>query len=141
MCAGDATNAEDRPKYRSPKRALARAFRLSRDRWKKKATQRRQELKALQVRLRDLEISRDLWKDKAVHLQRQVQDLLGLAQSPAQESSPPAAPPGPTAAAAETTPAGDQPALAPPVAPPLSPSAAATPTEGRLPKKATGARR
>jgi hypothetical protein len=61
--------------FRSPKRALARSFRLSRDRWKAKAGQRRQEIRALKVRLRDLECSRDLWKQKAAHLQGQL-DLL-----------------------------------------------------------------
>ena len=61
--------------FRSPKRALARSFRLSRDRWKEKAGQRRDEIRALKVRLRDLEVSRDLWKQKSSHLQLQVDRL------------------------------------------------------------------
>jgi hypothetical protein len=80
---------ESTAEFRSPKRALARSFRLSRDRWKEKAGQRRAEIRALKVRLRDLEVSRDLWKQKATHLQSQL-DLLRA--SPEADSSPPAAP-------------------------------------------------
>ena len=70
--------ADDTPQYSSPKRCLARSFRLSRDRWKAKATERRQQIKALQVKARDLEVSRDLWKAKALQLQAQLAALLGV---------------------------------------------------------------
>jgi hypothetical protein len=91
MPTSDSTGNEDAPAFRSPKRALARSFRLSRDRWKEKAGQRRQQIKSLQVRVRDLQASRDLWKDKALHLQRQLDQLLGLAS--AGEDSGVASPP------------------------------------------------
>jgi hypothetical protein len=86
----DATPSRDdgAPEFRSPKRALARSFRLSRDRWKLKAAQRRQQIKALQVRLRDLEASRDLWKDKALHPQAQLQPPPAAAPPQADDRSP-----------------------------------------------------
>jgi hypothetical protein len=87
MPAADSAGPDDAPKFRSPKRALARSFRLSRDRWKNKANQRRQQIKALKIRIRDLEVSRDLWKEKALHLQRQQEELLGVASS-LQEEDP-----------------------------------------------------
>jgi hypothetical protein len=90
---------DNSPEYVSPKRCLAHSFRLSRDRWKLKATERRQQIKVLKVKLRDLEVSRDLWKQKALHLQAQLAELLGVVPPP--DSVPPAdqpVPPGPTAA-------------------------------------------
>jgi hypothetical protein len=100
---------ETRP-YRSPKRSLAHSFRLSRDRWKQKATQRRRQVKALQVKARDLEASRELWKARALAAEAQLQQPCGPAPSaepdqpgPAADSSPPAAPtalPDPPATAA-----------------------------------------
>jgi hypothetical protein len=96
---------DDAPEFRSPKRALARSFRLSRDRWKDKATRRRQQVKALQVRLRDLEVSRDLWKDKAAHLEAQLQQLRGGAARAADgPAGPPDGGPPPPAAAPSTAP-------------------------------------
>src|SRR4051794_14068486 len=77
---------EPEAEFRSPKRALARSFRLSRDRWKAKAGQRRQEIRGLKVRLRDLETSRDLWKQKAAHLQVQL-DLLRASLNTSEPSS------------------------------------------------------
>src|SRR5262249_32647528 len=82
MQDADPQRPDDAPRFRSPKRALAHCFRISRDRWKLKATQRRQEVRALRVRLRDLLASRHLWKQKALHLQRQLEQLLGLAPQP-----------------------------------------------------------
>jgi hypothetical protein len=93
MPAADAPGPEDTPVFRSPKRTLARAFRLSRDRWKKKATVRREQLKALHIRIRDLEVSRALWKEKALHLQRQLDERLdreaALPQQQAQDAAGP----------------------------------------------------
>jgi hypothetical protein len=71
MPAADSSHP-DAPEYRSPKRSLAHSFRLSRNRWKAKATQRRDQLRAIKVRLRDVEASRELWKTKALHLQEQL---------------------------------------------------------------------
>src|SRR5437773_9843676 len=61
--------AEEAPEYRSPKRCLAHSFRLSRDRWKAKATQRLDSIRSLRVRIRDMALSRDLWKRKALYYQ------------------------------------------------------------------------
>jgi hypothetical protein len=80
-------STEPAVEFRSPKRALARSFRLSRDRWKAKAGQRRQENRALKVRLRDLETSRDLWKQKATHLQAQLDLLQASLKAPERASS------------------------------------------------------
>ena len=55
--------------HQSPKRCLARSYRLSRDQWKRKAIQRRAEIRVLKARLNDLQDSRDLWKQKSLHLQ------------------------------------------------------------------------
>ena len=75
-------SADGAAEYVSPKRCLARSFRLSRDRWKAKAAERRRQIKALQVKARDLEVSRDLWKAKALHLQAQLAQLLGVVPPP-----------------------------------------------------------
>jgi hypothetical protein len=104
----DEPGPQDGPKFRSPKRSLALAFRLSRDRWKQKATRRLQEIKAFRVKVRDLQVSRDLWKEKALHLQRQLQQAPGQLQQAqglapqhqeglgaADPLPPPACPPGP----------------------------------------------
>jgi hypothetical protein len=93
---------DDAPQYVSPKRCLARSFRLSRDRWKAKATERLRQIKALKVKARDLAVSRHLWKAKALHLQAQLAQLLGDVpppdQAPALDHTDQAAqpPPGPT---------------------------------------------
>ncbi len=80
------------PPYASPKRCLARSFRLSRDRWKQKANQRRQQVKALKVQVRDLRASRALWKAKALHLEAQLAGPppdRGAARSRAGQAAPP----------------------------------------------------
>ena len=80
---------DEAAEYTSPKRCLARCFRLSRDRWKQKATERLQRIKALKVNARDLRVSRDLWKQKALHY---AQILRGKGLLPA-EALTPAPPP------------------------------------------------
>jgi hypothetical protein len=110
-------DADGTPEYASPKRCLARCFRLSRDRWKTKAAQRRQRIKALEVKARDLEVSRDLWKQKALHLQAQLAQLLGVVPPPDEgpgldhtdQTTPPPADPTPAAPAIP-----DAPEAAPP---------------------------
>ena len=92
MSTADFAHANDAAEFRSPKRALVRAFRLSRDRWKQKAGERRQQIKALQIRARDLLVSRDLWKEKALAMQRQLEQLLMLA-SAEQDAAPAASSP------------------------------------------------
>jgi hypothetical protein len=100
---------DDTPEFRSPKRCLARSFRLSRDRWKAKAAERLQQIKALKVKVRDLEVSRELWKAKALHLQAQLAQQLGVVPAPQEDqqglpgavnhTDPPAPPDQPAPAA------------------------------------------
>ena len=61
--------------FRSPPRILIPKLAESRDKWKEKAGQRKRQLKAAQIRTRDLTTSRTLWKERAVAAQAQVQDL------------------------------------------------------------------
>ena len=70
--------------HQSPKRCLARSYRLSRDRWKSKALQRRGEIRVLKARLNDLQDSRDLWKQKSLHLQA----LASVDPSPSKPNAP-----------------------------------------------------
>ncbi len=88
MATTPSTYSDDTPKFRSPKRALARSFFLSRNRWKEKAEQRGKRIKALQIRVRDLEVSRDLWKTKARHLQEQIGHLPTLSPTPLVDDLP-----------------------------------------------------
>lgn|SRR5262245_38203819 len=139
MPDSDSDRADDAPDFRSPKRALARAFRLSRDRWKQKAGQRRQQIKTLQVKVRDLQASRDLWKDKALHLQAQLEQLQGPV-TPPPDDSPSAGTAQQAAADHPSFQAGeDAPADGQPPAGAAAPAANATP--GPPPKKASRARR
>lgn len=84
--------AEEAPEYRSPKRSLALSFRLSRGRWKRKATERLAAIRCLRGRVRDLAVGRELWKRKALY----YQDLLRQAgRLPAADLLPPDAFAGP----------------------------------------------
>jgi hypothetical protein len=65
---------DEAPGYNSPKRCLARSFRLSRDRWKQKATDRLAAVRSCRVRIRDLTLSRDLWKQKALYYEQTLRD-------------------------------------------------------------------
>jgi hypothetical protein len=133
--AADQQRPDDAPKYRSPKRSLALSFRLSRDRWKAKATQRLQQIKALRVRCRDLQTSRDLWKQKALHLQEQLQQVQ---QVSAPATSPPSAAPTPSQDPAPAHPAAPDPKTPPPAAPePISTATTPTPAETADAKKKT----
>ena len=49
--------------YKSSEKRLAKWFGESRDSWKEKALLRQKELRALEVKIRDLENSRGKWKD------------------------------------------------------------------------------
>jgi hypothetical protein len=44
---------------------LVRYFEKSRDAWKARALQKQQQLRSLEIKVRDLSISRDSWKKKA----------------------------------------------------------------------------
>lgn len=64
---------------KTPVARLARVFRDARDRWKAKALERQQRLRAAQVRIRDLEHSRAYWKTRALAAEE--------GQAPAREAS------------------------------------------------------
>ncbi len=80
--------------FRTPSRILIPKLVRSRDSWKTKATQRKAQCKALQIRVRDLEASRERYRQRAEQLQQRVTQLetqLATAQRPA-----PAPVPAPT---------------------------------------------
>jgi hypothetical protein len=66
---------QEAPRYRSPKRVLARAFEISRDLWKGKYNLSREELKALRTDVRDLRRSREHWRAKAEALEQKAKEL------------------------------------------------------------------
>jgi len=59
---GTATSFEARPAFRSPTHILVPKLTHSRDRWKAKAAQRRQQLKLAKLTIRDLQRSRETWR-------------------------------------------------------------------------------
>ena len=63
------------PTFRTPARILIPKLVKSRDGWKTKANQRKKRLKAVRIRIRDLEISRENWKDRAHDAENQVAEL------------------------------------------------------------------
>jgi len=50
--------------YKSPPHKLIKFFKESRDSWEETAKKRREEIRNLQARVRDLEASRESWKTK-----------------------------------------------------------------------------
>jgi len=59
--------------FKSSYSRLARIFEKSRNQWKDKATERGQRIRALEVKVRDLEKSRALWKNRALDLESSEQ--------------------------------------------------------------------
>lgn len=51
--------------YKSPPHKLIKFFKESRDAWEETAKKRREEIRDLQARVRDLEASRESWREKA----------------------------------------------------------------------------
>jgi len=92
------------PVFRTPPRILIPKLVRSRDAWKAKATNRKAQRKALEIRVRDLEASRDLHRQRAEQLQQRVAQLeqqLAAARRPAPAPIP--APKNSTDPAAGTT--------------------------------------
>jgi hypothetical protein len=90
--------------YQTPPRILIPKLVRSRDAWKAKATQRKAQRKALEIRVRDLEASRDLHRQRAEHLQQRVTQLeeeVAAARRPA--PTPGASPKNATGPAAGST--------------------------------------
>ena len=63
------------PTFQTPPRILIPKLVKSRDAWKAKATARKAQRKALEIRVRDLEASRDRHRQRADQLQQQVDHL------------------------------------------------------------------
>ena len=59
--------------YKSPPHKLIKFFKESRDSWEETAKKRREEIRDLQARVRDLEASRASWKTKAKTALEQIQ--------------------------------------------------------------------
>lgn len=90
--------------FQTPPRILIPKLVRSRDAWKAKATDRKTQRKALQIRVRDLEASRDLHRQHAERLQQRVTQLeeqLVAARRPV--PAPTAAPKNATGPAVDTT--------------------------------------
>src|SRR5216684_4483934 len=67
-----------------------RKMRASRDLWKRRSSEKQQEIKQLRVTVRDLTASREHWKTRVHQLQDQVQELQqDIAASPTTESASP----------------------------------------------------
>jgi len=69
--------ADDKPTYTTSKQVQAWFLGRSRDRWKKKATQKNAEIKRLRQRAGDVEASRAGWRAKAEAAQQEVGRLQG----------------------------------------------------------------
>ena len=59
--------------YKSSEKRLAKWFAESRDNWKEKALSRQKELRALEIKIRDLENSRENWKERAKKAEKELQ--------------------------------------------------------------------
>lgn len=79
---------------KTPVSRLLRVFRDARDRWRAKALERQQRLRAAQVRIRDLEYSRAYWKTRALAAEGQAsaRDAFGGQTDEDRGEEPPTAP-------------------------------------------------
>lgn len=73
--------------FKSPVSRLARLFKKSRDAWKAKALEKQRRLRAVQVKVRDLEHSREQWKKRALEAEKA---LTGAVTGPEKADEPPA---------------------------------------------------
>lgn len=76
---GSATMTEIRETFRTPLRILVPKLLKSRDDWKAKSHRRKAQLKAANVKIRDVSASRDMWRERTEQLQeenRQLQERL-----------------------------------------------------------------
>lgn len=62
--------------FRSPVSKLVRFFQSSRDKWKSKCQQAKEERKRLKQRVGKLEASRDQWKEKCRQLQGEMKEQM-----------------------------------------------------------------
>ena len=73
-CVGSEQLAAGRP-FRSPLRVVARFLEKSRDGWKRKCMQAKEELHRLKVRVLDMEKSRRQWRERAEVSEAKVAEL------------------------------------------------------------------
>ena len=76
--------------FSSPQYKLVVFFKKSRDKWKNRAQERRDRIRDMEARVRDLETSRNLWKAKAAKASKQIQakdSEIGELQETAAEAS------------------------------------------------------
>lgn len=52
-------------RYKTPASRLVRLFHSGRERWKQRALEKQQQVRSLEVNVRDLRSSRDHWKERA----------------------------------------------------------------------------
>lgn len=74
---------ESRATFRTPVRILLPKLLKSRDDWKAKSHQRKAELKAAKIKIRDLSASREMWRERTAQLQeenRRLQERLEAAE-------------------------------------------------------------
>ena len=76
--------------FQTPPRILIPKLVRSRDAWKTKATERKRQRKALEIRVRDLDASRDRHRQHAEQLQQRVAQLEEQLAAVAQPTCPPA---------------------------------------------------
>jgi hypothetical protein len=74
--------------FKSPFSRLARLFKKSRDAWKQKALERQQKIRALEVRIRDLEESRERWKRRAQQVEEEKKQEAEAAREAGKEEPP-----------------------------------------------------
>jgi chromosome segregation ATPase len=80
---GTATMSEIRQSFRTPVRILMPKLLKSRDDWKAKSHQRKAQLKAATIKIRDVSASRDMWRQRTEQLQadnRQLHERLERAE-------------------------------------------------------------
>ena len=72
---GAATMSEIRQTFQTPIRILLPKLLKSRDEWKAKSHNRKAQLKAAKIKIRDLSASRDMWRERTEQLQEQTQQI------------------------------------------------------------------
>lgn len=68
--------------YKSSPSRLARLFHSGRERWKQRALEKQQQMRALEVTVRDLRTSRDQWKERARKAEAELRVLSASHSSP-----------------------------------------------------------
>jgi hypothetical protein len=72
---GTATMSEIRQAFRTPVRILLPKLLKSRNDWKAKSHQRKAQLKSANIKIRDLSASRDLWRERTEQLREENRPL------------------------------------------------------------------